>query len=277
MSSQPPVASHDDSQSELSFFGDAEPESDATIEPAAAESGDPRPAGTGSTRTRHRPRRRSRWLTLVGVLLILSGAGMLGYVGWQFYGTTWLSHRKQAALIEKLETQWDEPVTGGGDSVASAGSTADAIIRIPRFGADYAIPVLEGVEDEALESGYGHFSDSARAGATGNYALAAHRITHGEPLRRMPDLQVGDKIVVETRRFVYTYRLTSGGDDLEVTFNDGWVVSSLPKNPQPGGVEPAQEPGQRLITLTTCAELFHTDMRMIAFGVLEGKEKKPTA
>ena len=35
-----------------------------------------------------------------------------------------------------------------------------------------------------------------------------------------------------------------------------------------GGVEPAQKPGQKLITLTTCAELFHTDNRMIAFGHL---------
>jgi sortase A len=29
-----------------------------------------------------------------------------------------------------------------------------------------------------------------------------------------------------------------------------------------------QRPGQKLITLTTCAELFHTDNRMIAFGHL---------
>jgi sortase A len=35
-------------------------------------------------------------------------------------------------------------------------------------------------------------------------------------------------------------------------------------------VQPAQRPGQRLITLTTCSELFHTDNRMIAFGHLVG-------
>jgi sortase A len=45
------------------------------------------------------------------------------------------------------------------------------------------------------------------------------------------------------------------------------VVDRLPTNPD-GGVEPAQRPGQRLITLTTCSELFHTDNRMIAFGHL---------
>ena len=53
-----------------------------------------------------------------------------------------------------------------------------------------------------------------------------------------------------------------------VTFNDGWVLDPLPKNPLRGGIQPDQEPGQKLITLTTCASLFHTDDRMIAFGVL---------
>ena len=46
------------------------------------------------------------------------------------------------------------------------------------------------------------------------------------------------------------------------------MLDPLPKNPEPGGVQPAQRRGQRLITLTTCSEIFHTDDRMIAFGHL---------
>ena len=39
--------------------------------------------------------------------------------------------------------------------------------------------------------------------------------------------------------------------------------------------QPAQRPGQRLITLTTCSEIFHTDNRMIAFGhLVEGHAPK---
>ena len=45
------------------------------------------------------------------------------------------------------------------------------------------------------------------------------------------------------------------------------MIDTLPKNPH-GGVAAGPEPGQKLITLTTCAELFHTDNRMIAFGHL---------
>jgi sortase A len=30
----------------------------------------------------------------------------------------------------------------------------------------------------------------------------------------------------------------------------------------------------KLLTLTTCAELFHTDDRLVAFAVLESEEKR---
>ena len=39
-------------------------------------------------------------------------------------------------------------------------------------------------------------------------------------------------------------------------------------------MEPEQKAGQRLITLTTCSELFHTDNRLVAFGVLVDREPR---
>ncbi|UAL30270.1 sortase [Nocardioides rotundus] len=147
------------------------------------------------------------------------------------------------------------------------------MVRIPRFGSDYAVPLLEGTSDAVLATGYGHFRGTAEAGARGNFAVAAHRVTHGEPLRDMPSLQPGDEVVVQTARWTYTYELTTGGDDLVVPFTQTWVLDRLPTNPS-GGVQPPQRPGQRLITITTCSELFHTDDRMIAFGVLT--DKQPT-
>ena len=102
----------------------------------------------------------------------------------------------------------------------------------------------------------------------GNYALAGHRVTHGEPLRRMPDLQPGDQVVVETVNATYVYRLDTDPEALIVPFTGTWVLDPLPKNPDAGGPEPLQKKRQRLITLTTCSEIFHTDNRMIAFGHL---------
>ena len=201
-----------------------------------------------------------------GILLILVGLGMLGYVGWQFWGTNWVSHGHQREAVRDLRKAWQQ-----GESHASTDfGRADAIIEIPRFGKDYEVPVFEGTSDDVLAAGYGHFTGTAGPGRVGNYALAAHRVTHGEPLRHMPDLQVGDRIRVLTRQATYVYRLTSPGDGLVVPFTDTWVTTPLPKNPH-GGVQPAQRKGQRLITLTTCSELFHTDNRMVAFGVLESR------
>jgi sortase A len=207
---------------------------------------------------------RRRWLLWPGIALVTAGLVLLGYVAWQFWGTTWVSHRHRDQAVTELRQAWHD----GDTSVHTAWGDADAIVRIPRFGAGYAVPVLAGTSDDVLATGFGHFTGTAGPGKVGNYALAAHRITHGEPLRHMPDLKVGDKIVVETRKATYTYRLTSAGNALVVPFTAGWVLDPLPHDPD-GGVEPAQQSGQRLLTLTTCSELFHTDNRMVAFGVLE--------
>jgi sortase A len=223
-----------------------------------------------------RPRR--RWVRRLGLLLIVAGLAVLGYVAWQFWGTTWLSHRTQERIVTEVEKDWDAGATGetgsANDAVRVPEGDVSALIRVPRFGDDYVVPVLEGTSDDVLAAGYGHFADSAEPGRVGNYAVAAHRITHGEPLRGMPDLEVGDEVIVETRTTTYTYELTTAGDALTVPFTAGWVVDPLPDNPEQGGVEPEQKARQRLITLTTCAELFHTDNRLVAFGILVDREPR---
>ena len=206
---------------------------------------------------------RSRPAVVLGGLLIASGLAVLGWVGWQLWGTTWVSERRHEAISDQLRHEW-----GRGQRFAEAGEgRTSAIVRIPAFGSDYAVPLLEGTTDEALAAGFGHIEGTDEPGATGNFALAGHRVTHGEPLADMPDLEPGDEVIIETRDVVYTYVLDSGGDDLIVGFDQVWVLDALPTNPGEG-VQPAQAPGQRLLTLTTCAELFHTDERLIAFGHL---------
>lgn len=230
--------------------------------------------GNGQGQAEQARRRAGRpWTWWLGLALVLAGVGVLGWFAWQFWGTNWVARRTHDRLVEQVEKQWaDEP--DGEGAVSFPEGDVEAVIRIPRFGDDYAVPVLRGTTDEVLTKGYGHFTDSADPGEKGNYAVAAHRVTHGEPLRRMPELEVGDRVVVETRKATYTYRLITGGDDLEVSFRDTWVVDPLPTNPAAGGVQPPQRKGQRLLTLTTCAEIFHTDERLIAFGELVEKERR---
>lgn len=208
----------------------------------------------------------------VGIALVVAGLVALGYVGWEFWGTTWVSHREQRQVTADLRRQW----TQGGQRLEPKyvpKGHASALVRIPRFGKKYVVPVLEGTDSDVLARGFGHFPSTADPGQVGNYALAAHRVTHGEPLRDMPELRPGDDVVIETVGATYTYRLDTDPRRLVIPFTGTWVLDPVPKNPS-GGPEPAQRRGQRLITLTTCSELFHTDNRMVAFGHLVSTRTK---
>ncbi|MCX6400441.1 MAG: class E sortase [Propionibacteriales bacterium] len=206
-------------------------------------------------------KRLSFWL---GCGLIAAGLAVLGWVAWQFWGTNWQSHQRQGDVREALQDGWSD----GQDVVRTEFGNASAILHIPRFGDDYAVPVLEGSTDEVLAAGVGHMADTADAGGKGNYVLAGHRVTHGEPFADLPDLQVGDKVIVETRVATYTYELDTGGEDLIVPFTAGWVLNPSPVNPKEGGTQPPDDAGDHLLTLLTCSEIFHTDNRSVLFGHL---------
>ena len=75
-----------------------------------------------------------------------------------------------------------------------------------------------------------------------------------------------DDVIVETRTATYVYQLDNGGTDLIVPFTQTWVTDRAPVNPS-GGIQPP--PGSdRLITLFSCSEIFHTDNRSVVFGHL---------
>jgi sortase A len=211
----------------------------------------------------------------VGIGLVTAGLALLGWVGWQFWGTNVVSHHRQQQVTKELQARWARGEQLSPREVPPG--QASALIRIPRFGKGYVVPVLEGVGPDVLAQGFGHFPATADPGQKGNYALAAHRVTHGEPLRQMPELRPGDRVVVQTARATYTYVLDTNPNDLVVDFTQTWVLDPLPLNPRPGGVQPRQQAGQRLITLTTCSELFHTNNRMIAFGHLASVVRTPAA
>src|SRR3954451_5222592 len=244
---------------------------------------DPEPAadpGPGSDNAPSRGPVRDRirlGLMAVGVVLIIVGGSMLAYVAWEYYGTDIVARHNQDQIKSDLEARWKYPtvadVLGPEASGASLGS-AVALIRIPAFGSDYEVPMIEGVRDSDLAEGVGHFPGTG-PGQIGNFALAAHRVTHGEPFRDLPELRPGQEIIVETADAIYRYVLDTDPNDLIVPFTDGWVLDSVPTPPEGESAPPGMPdfhgsvlPDRAIITLTTCSELFHTDNRMVAFGHL---------
>jgi sortase A len=226
--------------------------------------------------TQRSRRTRARLVTFaLALALVLTGVGALGYVGWEYWGTDVVAKHKQADIRADLRERWAHPTVAdvlGPAAAAPVQGTAQALVRIPRFGNSYEVPLIEGVRDSDLSRGIGHFPGTG-PGQIGNFALAAHRITHGEPFRQMPALRPGDEVIVETSDATYTYVLDTNPNDLVVPFSEGWVIDPVPVPPRgeaPPGmpVFDSTRPHEALITLTTCSELFHTDDRMIAFGHL---------
>jgi sortase A len=232
------------------------------------------PANSGARLRRRRGRGRLIGFC-IALALLLTGAGLLAYVGWEYWGTDYVAKKEQAKIKEDLRDRWQHPTVAdviGPEAAAPAVGSAQALVRIPRFGTSYEVPLIEGVRDEDLSRGIGHFPGTG-PGQIGNFALAGHRVTHGEPFRGMPDLRPGDEVIVETSDATYTYQLDTDPNDLIIPFTQGWVIDPVPVPPEgeaPPGMPslPSTRPREALITLTTCSELFHTDNRMVAFGHL---------
>ena len=216
-----------------------------------------------ATITPKRPpsRSRRRIATAIGVVLLLGGLGVVGYFAWQYFGTNIVAKQKQAEIKKETKIQWEKGVEGD----------AIAMLRIKRFGTDFEVPIVKGFDDGALARGVGWDPESESPGEVGNFAIAGHRVTHGEPFSKFPKLKKGDTIVVETRREVFTYRLRNSGTSIRVTFSTPWPLWRVP---DPDGRN--KKPTERLITMVTCAELFHTKYRNVVIGELVSTYDKPT-
>ncbi len=204
--------------------------------------------------------------TLVGIVLILLGLAVLGYVAWEYFGTNVVAERQAESNVQKLESAWKDPLaaSSSGEPVSPAQlppGNAMALIRIPALGSDWVWPVVVGTDLDDLDGTVGWYSDTAAPGEVGNFAVAGHRVTHGEPFRRLLELGVKDQVIIETRTATYTYQLDNDPAKLTVPDTAGWVL-----DPVPG--KDGQKPSKALITLTTCQDLFRSADRSVAFGHL---------
>jgi sortase A len=208
---------------------------------------------------------------IIGVLLLVAGLSCLGWVAYQYFGTNVVSDQAFKQEKSGLRAKWNaEPKTVDKIKQQPGAVPGDAIalLRIPAFGSGFEVPILAGTALSTLDRGIGHYDATAAPGALGNFAVAGHRITHGQPFARMLELNKGDQVIVETREAVYTYVLDVAPRDLTVKATASWVL-----DPVPG--KPGAAPSESLITLTTCQDLFHSPDRSIGFGHLQSTKNKP--
>ncbi|GHD11246.1 class E sortase [Zhihengliuella salsuginis] len=246
-------------------------------------------AGAVEPRRRRQGRRRpSRGAAVVGVigeLLITVGLLVLLFVAWELWWTNLEADRSQdeatSALVETFGAPDVDAGPGGigsdardaGDQAAEdadefgsppAASLTDpgtfALMYVPRFGDDWVRPVTSGVGLDVLNNlGIGHYPETQLPGEPGNFAVAAHRQTHGQVFYNIDKLRDGDRVYVQTREGFYQYRYT--GTEIVAPSQ----VDVLAPVPRQAGAEPSAS----VLTMTSCHPLYTTRERIIAYAELE--------
>ncbi|MFI6084460.1 class E sortase [Streptomyces sp. NPDC051217] len=236
-------------------------------EGAGSPEGSPGASAPGRPLSRVEARRAARALKdspgvilsrAVGEIFISLGVLMLLFVTYQLWWTNIQADLYAGKQADKIQDGWAK---GRQPGVFEPGQ-GFAIMHIPKL--DVVVPIAEGIDKaKVLDRGMvGHYAEGRLKTAMpsdkqGNFAVAGHRNTHGEPFRYINRLKPGDKIIVETQDAYFTYDMAS------------ILPQTAPSNvgvigPVPPG-SGFSEPG-RYITLTTCTPEFTSTYRMIVWG-----------
>ena len=216
------------------------------------------------TRLRTKASLGQRLLGGIGEILITLGIIALLFVAWELWWTNLDANRAQSEVTSQFVQGLNLGDAGGQDfGSAPIAKIPDGetfgIFYIPRFGKDFAHPVTNGVGPEVLNSvGIGHYPETQAPGEPGNFAVAAHRQTHGQVFWDIDKFEDGDKVYLQTREGFYTYEWRN----TEIVHpSQGEVLLPVPH-------EPGQEPTNSILTMTSCHPPFTTRMRIIAYSEL---------
>ncbi|MEU6677075.1 class E sortase [Streptomyces sp. NPDC046925] len=231
----------------------------AATSPAAASAA---PLSRVEARRAERARRPSAGAVLsrgIGELFITVGVLMLLFVTYQLWWTNVRAQQQANGAASDLQEEWAK---GKGKPGAFEPGQGFALLHIPRL--DVVVPIAEGIDKaKVLDRGMvGHYNEGGTKtpmpdAKKGNFAVAGHRNTHGEPFRYINQLEPGDPIIVETQDKYFVYKMAS------------ILPQTQPSNTSVIGPVP---PGSgftkegRYITLTTCTPEFTSKYRMIVWG-----------
>jgi len=222
----------------------------------------------------------ARVLAAVGRALIAAGMVVLLFAGYQLWGTGLSEARAQDDLADEFTRRLEslpasvDPGVGAPGTTAPAGAPSGdlagdrtledlvelvrprpggpvARLLIPRIGLDKV--VVEGVEDDHLRTGPGHFPDTPLPGQAGNAAIAGHRTTYGAPFYDLDLLQPGDEIRVRTVLGDATYRVAGTR-----------IVS-------PDQIDVVGDLGDNRLTLSACHPKYSAAQRIIVWATLESR------
>jgi sortase A len=199
-----------------------------------------------------------------GEIFLTFGVIGLLFISYLIWGTALRADSAQRQLSNELNQEWRQAPVRGDAAGASleqfdvATGQPFAFITIPAFGPHWRFTLIQGTALAQLDLSPGHVPGTQWPGQVGNFAVAGHRVTAGNPFWSLPSLKAGDLVYIQTQFNQYTYRITG----------KQWVLPTDlgVLDPVPG--RPAQHPARRLITLITCDPAWTGTHRVIVTGVL---------
>lgn len=208
----------------------------------------------------------------LGELMTTAGVLVALFVAYQLFWTNVEAAQAQDRVTEELRSSWErtEPLptltqAPGAAAVPAAPprtyATGEgvALLHVPRLGEGWNRPVVEGVDAPELSRGVGHYPETVLPGAVGNFSLAGHRTTNGEPFRDLDQMQPGDPVVVETEQGWFLYTVDAA--PLIVLPSQVEVIAPTPSQPEVA-------PTEARMTLTTCHPRWSARQRLVVHATL---------
>jgi sortase A len=203
-------------------------------------------------------------LRVFGECCVTGGAIVLLFLTYLLWGTALQTSQHQHEFATQLHREW-RTVHSSVKPVAATFHLVlgkpFAFIRIPRFGPKWRFAIVQGTDLPQLTLGPGHVSGTALPGEIGNFAVAAHRVTAGNPFYHLNDLRPGNKVLIDTAVTTYIYQVTKAELVLP---SDTAVLDPVPGHPR-------QRPDGAMITLITCDPPWTGTHRIIVFGSLKAE------
>lgn len=208
-------------------------------------------------------------LRTFGKLLISLGVGVLLFVAWVIWGTNLHTAQEQERLAQEFDRQAvvdNNGKVGQPPKGFSPGRGAPVFrLLIPKIdlndGKGYI--VVEGVDEESLKAGPGHFPKcgpgfapplctrypAAWPGTPGRVIVSGHRTTYKAPFLDTDKLDKGDEIIVETKWGRFTYEVY---EQRVVAPSDSSIF--------------VQKDNVRELILTTCNPKFSAEQRLLTYA-----------
>jgi sortase A len=210
----------------------------------------------------------------ISELCITVGAVIVLFVVYVLFWTGVKADHVMDDQIDQLQDQWAQ---GSVRPSAAPGASASgpprpspyrvgkpfAIMYVPRLGFTWNKPVLEGTATGTLKKGLGHYASTAQLGQKGNFSVAGHRRTYGDPFKDFPRLRRGDAVVLTDGTTWFTYRIDKG--PYKTVPSDVEVIDPVPR-------KSGYTREGRYLTLTTCDPEWGHSHRLIVWAHLDSTQ-----